>query len=159
MGNFYTDTIQKDSRFNSAKKIDDPDLLEPKTRSLVNAIIADAAAEAVTKNFGKGRIVFIPDSYAFSNSTLRTTDNAVWMVSRATEWNDAETKNVFIDEYHHGFGERRAFLPLIGTFLISPWGFMTMQLALAGLVFMLGTRRRFGRPGGAQNENNQRAYC
>jgi hypothetical protein len=106
----------------------------------------DAAAEAVTKNFGAGRIVFIPDSYAFSNSTLRTTDNAVWMVSRATEWNDAETKSVFIDEYHHGFGERRAFLPLIGTFLGSPWGFMTMQLALAGLVFMLGTRRRFGRP-------------
>jgi hypothetical protein len=107
---------------------------------------ADAAAEAVTKNFGAGRIVFIPDSYAFSNSTLRTTDNAVWMVSRATEWNDAESKNVFIDEYHHGFGERRAFLPLLGTFLSSPWGFMTMQLALAGLVFMLGTRRRFGRP-------------
>jgi hypothetical protein len=47
MGNFYTDTIQKDSRFNSAKKIDDPDLLEPKTRSLVNAIIADAAANGL----------------------------------------------------------------------------------------------------------------
>jgi len=37
-------------------------------------------------------------------------------------------------------------LPLVGTFLISPWGFVCMQLALAGAIFMLGTRRRFGSP-------------
>jgi hypothetical protein len=47
MGNFYTDTIQKDPRFNSTKRIDDPALLEPKTRSLVAAIIADAVANGM----------------------------------------------------------------------------------------------------------------
>ena len=102
----------------------------------------NAVAAAITKNMGAGRIVFVSDSYAFSNETLRKTDNAVWIVARTSEWDEA----VFIDEYHHGFGQKREMLPLIGTFLVSPWGFMSMQLALAGFVFMLGTRRRFGRP-------------
>lgn len=44
MGNFYTDTIMADPRFGSSNRIADPELLEPKTRELVNAIIADAAA-------------------------------------------------------------------------------------------------------------------
>lgn len=42
MGNFFTDVISKDSRFNSAKRIADPMLLEPVTRQLVQRII-DAA--------------------------------------------------------------------------------------------------------------------
>jgi len=102
----------------------------------------DAVAAATTRSVGAGRIVFVSDLYAFSNATLRTTDNAVWIADRISEWSDS----VFIDEYHHGFGQRREMLPLIGTFLISPWGFVCMQLALAGIVFMLGTRRRFGNP-------------
>jgi hypothetical protein len=102
----------------------------------------DAIAAAVTKNMGAGRIVFVSDPYAFSNETLRTTDNAVWIAARTSEWSET----IFIDEYHHGFGKRRDMLPLIGTFLISPWGFVCMQLGLAGAIFLLGTRRRFGSP-------------
>jgi hypothetical protein len=102
----------------------------------------NAIAAAVTISMGTGRILFVSDPYAFSNETLRNTDNAVWIAARTSEWSDA----VLIDEYHHGFGQRREMLPLIGTFLASPWGFMCMQMAVAGIVFMLGTRRRFGRP-------------
>jgi hypothetical protein len=102
----------------------------------------NALSAAITKSMGAGRIVFVSDPYAFSNDTLRTTDNAVWIAARTSEWADT----VLIDEYHHGFGQRRDMLPLIGAFLISPWGFVCMQLGLAGIVFMLGTRRRFGRP-------------
>jgi hypothetical protein len=91
---------------------------------------------------GAGRILFVSDPYAFSNETLRTTDNAVWIATRTSEWANA----ILIDEYHHGFGQRRDMLPLIGAFLMSPWGFVCMQLALAGAIFMLGTRRRFGSP-------------
>jgi hypothetical protein len=47
MANFYTDVIIQDSRFNSAKKISDPELLEPATRDRVMAIIADAAANGL----------------------------------------------------------------------------------------------------------------
>lgn len=43
MGTFYTDTIQKDSRFNSPELCKDVSLLEPNTRRKVAAIIADAA--------------------------------------------------------------------------------------------------------------------
>ena len=102
----------------------------------------NAIAAAITKSMGAGRIVFVSDPYAFSNETLRTTDNAVWIAARTSEWADS----ILIDEYHHGFGQRRDMLPLIGAFLVSPWGFVCMQLALAGAIFMLGTRRRFGRP-------------
>jgi hypothetical protein len=101
-----------------------------------------AISVAIIKSMGAGRIVFVSDPYAFSNETLRTTDNAVWIAARTSEWADT----IFIDEYHHGFGQRRELLPLMGTFLISPWGFVCMQVALAGIIFMLGTRRRFGRP-------------
>ena len=44
---FYTDTIQQDSRFNSADRIDDLALLEPNMRRKVEAIIADAAANDI----------------------------------------------------------------------------------------------------------------
>jgi len=101
-----------------------------------------AVAATITKSMGAGRILFVSDPYAFSNETLRTTDNAVWIAARTSEWSNT----ILIDEYHHGFGQRRDMLPLIGTFLVSPWGFLCMQLALAGAVFLLGTRRRFGRP-------------
>jgi len=44
MGNFFTDVLEKDSRFNSTKRIADPALLEPTTRALVQQII-EAAKE------------------------------------------------------------------------------------------------------------------
>jgi hypothetical protein len=47
MADFYTDVIMADSRFNSPKKISDPELLEPVTRDRVQAIIADAAANGL----------------------------------------------------------------------------------------------------------------
>jgi hypothetical protein len=46
-GNFYTDVIMNDPRFNSTKRIADPELLEPTTRELVQAIVQDAAANGL----------------------------------------------------------------------------------------------------------------
>ena len=43
MGDFYTDVIELDSHFHSAKPVGDLTLLEPTTRSLVRQIIQDAA--------------------------------------------------------------------------------------------------------------------
>ncbi len=42
MGNFYTDVIQQDSRFNSPNRVSDPLLLEPVTRQLVQQIMQSA---------------------------------------------------------------------------------------------------------------------
>jgi hypothetical protein len=103
---------------------------------------ADAVVAAEIKQLGKGRIVYLPDSFAFSNQTLRTTDNAVWLARRVAEW----SKVTFFDEYHQGFATRRGFFSLIGLFLFSsPWGFACLQLALAGTIYILGYKRRFGR--------------
>jgi hypothetical protein len=43
MGNFYTDVISKDIRFQTTNRVDDLALLEPKTRALVQAIIAKSS--------------------------------------------------------------------------------------------------------------------
>lgn len=45
--NFYQSVIMADSRFNSTKRIADPELLEPTTRELVQAVIADASANGM----------------------------------------------------------------------------------------------------------------
>ncbi len=47
MGNFYSDVILKDKRFNTTKRVNDIMLLEPVTRQLVEAIIADANSHGV----------------------------------------------------------------------------------------------------------------
>jgi D-alanyl-D-alanine carboxypeptidase len=44
MGTFYTDVIQRDSRFNSTERVADPALLEPTMRQLVQQIV-DAAQQ------------------------------------------------------------------------------------------------------------------
>lgn len=106
---------------------------------------AESIAVAMTVPIGSGRIIFIADQYAFSNDSLRSTDNAIWLTSRISEWG-TETRAVYIDEYHHGFGDQRGMWDLIMLFLKSWWGFACMQLALAGVLYIAGYKRRFGRP-------------
>jgi hypothetical protein len=63
MGDFYTDTVKKNPKFSSRKRVADLALLEPVTRKLVRAIIADA------KEHGVELMVF--ETY---RSTQRQTD-------------------------------------------------------------------------------------
>ncbi len=99
-----------------------------------------AASQVVT--IGAGRIVHVPDPYAFSNGTLAETDNAVWLVDQCAGWGGT----VRFDEYHHGFGQQRSFTAIMAPFLVSPWGLVCLQLGLAGAVYLFGYKRRFGRP-------------
>jgi hypothetical protein len=48
VGNFYTDTIQKDARFSTSARVNDLALLEPHVRAKVLAILHDAAAHGVS---------------------------------------------------------------------------------------------------------------
>jgi len=101
-----------------------------------------AIAGSLVRSVGQGRIIYVPDGYAFSNDTLRTSDNAVWLAERCSEWGGA----ALFDEYHQGFGEQRGLIPLIGVFATTSWGLACLQLALAGAVYIVGCQRRFGRP-------------
>ncbi len=47
MGNFYTDLISQDSRFESITAIADPSLLEPMTRQIVERLLASARAMGI----------------------------------------------------------------------------------------------------------------
>ena len=68
-----------------------------------------AIAGSLVKSIGHGRIIYVPDGYAFSNDTLRTSDNAVWLAERCSEWGGP----ALFDEYHQGFGEQRGLIPLV----------------------------------------------
>ncbi len=97
---------------------------------------------AIEIPIGKGRIVALPDPAIVSNRALRHADNAVWLVTLAARWPNGK---VLFDEYHHGFGEQRSVAMLAWAFLKTPWGWVLLQVAAAGLLYVFGYRRRFGR--------------
>jgi hypothetical protein len=47
MGNFYTEIIKKNSKFESTKRVADVALLEPITREIVKSIVDDASAHGL----------------------------------------------------------------------------------------------------------------
>jgi len=100
------------------------------------------APVAVALPVGQGRIVAVADPTMVSNGALRRSDNAVWLVSLAAGWGSG---TALFDEYHHGFGEKRSAGALARAFLKTPWGWMILQLAGAGLLYIFLYRRRFGR--------------
>ena len=104
--------------------------------------IADNQTLAVEIKVGQGRIIAIADPTMVSNSSLRRSDNAVWLVSLVAAWGDGR---VLFDEYHHGFGEKRSAANLAWAFAKTPWGWCLWQIAAAGLLYIFAYRRRFGR--------------
>ena len=104
--------------------------------------VGRAVKSATIKTVRKGRIVYVSDPHAFSNSSLGKTDNAVWLAERCSEWGN----RVRFDEYHLGFVQQRGLISIAAMFAVTPWGLICVQLSLAGLVYLFGCRRRFGRP-------------
>jgi hypothetical protein len=107
-------------------------------------VIASAgdAVLAVEIPIGKGRIVAIADPTMISNRALRAADNAVWLVTVAAGWGN---QKILVDEYHHGFGQKRSAAALTWAFVKTPWGWSILQMVAAGLLYLFGYRRRFGR--------------
>ena len=103
---------------------------------------AGAAVLAVEIPVGQGRIVALADSTIVSNRALRESDNAVWLVTLAGGWGNGKA---LVDEYHHGFGQQRSTVALTWAFLKTPWGWCVLQVAAAGLLYVFGYLRRFGR--------------
>ena len=97
---------------------------------------------ASSTRLGQGRLIVIPDAAAFSNHRLRTTENAVWLVTVCAAWGNGK---VMINEFHHGFGAKRGLVSLLGQFLRTPWGWVGLQASLAGILYVYGHMRRFGR--------------
>lgn len=112
--------------------------LEPTRESGEGAAFESPAMISI----GRGRLYYVPDTHAFSNGRLGESGSALWLADRIGEWGGA----VLFDEHHLGFGQRRGLGAIVGAFLVTPWGLATMQLALAGLVYIVGYRKRFGRP-------------
>jgi len=103
---------------------------------------ADGGPLAVEIPVGSGRIVALADPTIVSNRALREADNAVWIVTLAAGWGNGQS---LIDEFHHGFGRQRSIGELTWAFVKTPWGWGAVQLAVAGLFYVFGYRRRFGR--------------
>lgn len=103
---------------------------------------ANNAALAIEVPVGEGRIVAVADPAMATNGALRRSDNAVWLVRLAAAWGNGK---ILFDEYHHGFGQKRGTAELTRAFLITPWGWCVLQIGAAGLLYVFGYRRRFGR--------------
>ncbi|HWP57100.1 MAG TPA: DUF4350 domain-containing protein [Candidatus Acidoferrales bacterium] len=103
---------------------------------------AGAVALALEIALGEGRIVAIADPWVVSNRALRGADNAVWLVTLAGGWGNGK---VLFDEFHHWFGKHRSATELTWAFLQTPWGWCAAQVIAAGLFYVFGYRRRFGR--------------
>ena len=104
--------------------------------------VANNEALAVEIPVGRGRIIAIADPTMASNGALRRSDNAVWLVSLAAGRGNGK---ILVDEYHHGFGDKRGTAELTRAFLATPWGWCVLQIAAAGLLYAFAYRRRFGR--------------
>jgi hypothetical protein len=110
----------------------------------LNETLATVGSDIVvgSKRIGEGRLVVVPDGAAFSNQRLRQSQNAVWLVVTCAAWGNGR---VAIDEFHQGFGAKRGLVTLFGQFLATPWSWACLQVGLAGILYVFGTRRRFGR--------------
>jgi hypothetical protein len=91
---------------------------------------------------GAGRLLVIADKEVWSNLRLTRGRNAAWLVSAVLSWGNGR---LLIDEYHHGFQRTRGPLALMLSFFTSAWGLAFVQLGAAGLLFLYGRGRRFGR--------------
>lgn len=97
---------------------------------------------AAVKPIGDGELVVVADSLTFSNLRLKEhPSNLAWLARVIDDWGSTR---VDFDEYHLGLGERRPFSAMLAGFLATPWGIGCLQLGFAGLLYLLGTRRRFG---------------
>ena len=103
---------------------------------------SEADPIAVSVSHGEGRIVALGDPRFVSNQRLGESDNAVWLVTLCADWGNGR---VAIDEYHHGFSQKRGSFELTLAFLGTPWGWATAQLFLAGLLYAVLFRKRMGR--------------
>jgi len=92
---------------------------------------------------GQGRIVVIPDASFISNDSLPRSDNAALLVGLCAGWGSGRA---LFDEFHQGFGQKRGTAALAWAFARTPWGWTALTIAAAGLIYVFGHRRRFGRP-------------
>jgi len=96
---------------------------------------------AAGRRLGAGQVIAIADGAVFSNGRLReASQNAAWLAERCAEWGGP----VWFNERVHGFGDRPGLFGLLWRFSRTPWGLIFVQLALAGALFALLTRSRFG---------------
>jgi hypothetical protein len=87
---------------------------------------------------GRGAVVAIADPSFLRNDVLRKIAGAVLAV-RVFESVDANRRSpIVFDEYHQGYGKSTSLLDVIGEALLATtWGRAALQIAAAGLLYLL----------------------
>lgn len=105
-----------------------------------------AAGDAVAVDLhleGGGRAVLVADGALFSNRRLRATAAGPFALGLAAR----RYARVRVDEYHHGYDSGGSLAgALLSWSAESPWGWAVWQLALVGVVALIGSGVRFGPP-------------
>lgn len=97
---------------------------------------------AVRSRLADGRtFTLVADDRLFANRALRETAAGPFALRLVVP----RYRHVVVDEYHHGFDASRSLGgAAIGWTLRSPWGWMVLQLAGAGVLALLAAGVRFG---------------
>ncbi len=101
----------------------------------------EGRALAATRTLGEGRVLAVADGAVWSNGRLRQAgQNAATLIGACLDWGGP----ILFDERHLGFGEKRGLAALTLLFAGTPWGVVFIHLGLAGALYALATRSRFG---------------
>jgi hypothetical protein len=87
---------------------------------------------------GRGQVVAIADPTFLRNDVLRKTAGAVLAVRILENVDPARRSPIVFDEYHQGYGERASMPAVLREALFrTTWGRAILQLAVAGLLYLL----------------------
>ncbi|MEJ2237314.1 MAG: DUF4350 domain-containing protein [Gemmatimonadales bacterium] len=118
-----------------------PVLLPTRVDTLLTTV--DGRVAGLKLRFRKGSTVTIlADSWLVSNESLKETDAGPVIVGWIL---DGNPRRVVIDEYHHGFQDRRSIFTAAWRWaLASPAGWTILQLSIAALAALALMAVRFG---------------
>ncbi|MCE5200321.1 MAG: DUF4350 domain-containing protein [Armatimonadota bacterium] len=93
-------------------------------------------------HWGSGAVIILPDGWPISNAGIGRGDNLIIVLNALDHRSPDHKLPVIFDEYHHGYGETKGIMSLIDT----PARLGLVQIAIAFLLLVFASSRRFGKP-------------
>jgi hypothetical protein len=97
--------------------------------------------------YGKGRVVFLSDPFVIANNGISRGSNltlALNLINSLGSGGNNNSRNIFFDEYHHGY--RSESNPLVNYFRGTPMPWLLVHGLFLSLLILYTYGKRFARP-------------
>jgi hypothetical protein len=97
--------------------------------------------------YGKGRVVFLSDPFVIANNGISRGSNltlAINLINSLSSVEHNNRRNIFFDEYHHGY--RSESNPLVNYFRGTPMPWLLIHGVLLSVLILYTYGKRFARP-------------